>query len=161
MENITKIYVGVDVSKKKLDVHILPLKQSFSFDNTKKGMKNFIDILNHYEVAQIVCEASGGYEVLMLTMLKEQNYKTRQVEPRRIKAFIYSEGKRAKTDAIDAKMIALFASQKVNLHVTTFEKNQELHILVNRKKDLVTMIGMEKLRLQHPEENCKNEIKNI
>ena len=116
MENITKIYVGVDVSKKKLDVHILPLKQAFSFDNSTKGIKKFIDVLKLYEVSQIVCEASGGYETDMINKFKEQGYKTWQVEPKRIKAFIYSEGKRAKTDAIDAQMIALFASTKTNHH---------------------------------------------
>lgn len=158
MENITKIYVGVDVSKNRLDVHIVPLNKAFSFNNTQKGIKKFIDIVKPYDVGQIVCEASGGYELLMLNELKKHNFKTWQVEPKRIKAFIYSEGKRAKTDAIDAKMIALFASQKINNHEITYEKNQELHKLVNRKKDLINMIGMEKLRLKMPQENCKKEI---
>lgn len=150
--------MGVDVSKKKLDVYILPLNKAFSFDNTQKGIERLIGIIKPYNVGQIVCEASGGYELLMLSELRAYGLKTWQVEPKRIKAFIYSEGKRAKTDAIDAKMIALFASQKVNHHEITYEKNQELHVLVNRKKDLVNMIGMEKLRLKMPQENCKKEI---
>lgn len=159
MANITKIYVGVDVSKKKLDVHFLPLKQAFSVDNTQKGIKKFIDNLKPYDVEQVVCEASGGYEILMLKTLNEHGFKTWQVEPKRIKAFIYSKGRRAKTDAIDAAMIALFASQETNKHEVTYEKNSDLHALVNRKKDIVEMIGMEKLRLEMPQENCKNDIK--
>jgi len=159
MENVTKIFVGVDVSKKRLDVHILPLKCSFAFANTKHGIKKLMNFLKSYDVVQVVCEASGGYESLMLDMLKAQEFKTWSVEPRRIKAFIYSEGKRAKTDTIDAQMIALFASQKVNPHEKIYEKHPKLHILVNRKKDFVEMITMERLRLQHPNENCKYSIK--
>ena len=57
-------------------------------------------------------------------------------------------------------MIALFASTKTNHHEKTYEKNQDLHILVNRKKEFqLILITMEKNRLKHPQENCKNEIK--
>ena len=75
-----------------MDVHILPLKQAFSFDNSTKGIKKFIDVLKLYEVSQIVCEASGGYETDMINKFKEQGYKTWQVEPKRIKAFIILKG---------------------------------------------------------------------
>lgn len=159
MKNIAKIYVGVDVSKKKLDVHLMPVGKALSVANTSAGIKKLLQTLENYEIGQVVCEASGGYELAMIQALKEKEITTWCVEPKRIKAFIYSEGKRAKTDAIDAQMIALFASQKVNPHPVVYEKNRKLNELVARKKDLITMIGMEKSRLQMPQNNCKNDIK--
>lgn len=159
MANITKIYVGVDVSKQKLDIHLNPLEKAFVVDNTAKGIKQLVQMLKEYEIGQVVCEASGGYELAMIQALKKAEISTWCVEPKRIRAFIYSEGKRAKTDAIDAQMIALFASQKVNHHPVVYEKNHKLHELVARKKDLVTMIGMEKSRLKMPQDNCKKDIK--
>lgn len=159
MKNVTKIFVGVDVSKDTLAVHILPLAESFVLDNDAKGMKKLIAILAPHEVEQIVCEATGGYETRMLKALKKSGYKTWLVEPKRIKSFIHSLGIRAKTDKIDAQKIALFASRMVQDHEQNYEHNQGLRLLVNRKKDLTDMLIQEKVRLQHPNENYKKDIK--
>jgi transposase len=159
MLNVTKIDVGVDVSKKRLDVHILPLNKALSIANSQEALEKLVELLSAYEINQVVCESSGGYESLLITVLQKHGIKTWIVEPKRIRAFIYSEGKRAKTDKIDAKMIALFATKKHSSHETQYEKNKELLQLVVRRKELSGMISMEKNRLQTYQDNCKQSIK--
>lgn len=161
METLTKIYVGVDVSKLKLDVHLHPIGKAISFDNSKEGIKNLIEMLLDHDVEQIACESTGGYEDLMLKMLRKAGLNVWQVEPGRIKSFIRSKGKKAKTDSIDARMISIFASQEVQEHgfVEQGENHTMLKDLVKRKGDLAAMITMEKLRLKHPNHFfCKPKI---
>src|SRR5665213_3250890 len=110
--NLTKIFVGVDISKDTLDVCLLPGKKHFRVQNNNLGLKELIQNLSEYDVARIVCEASGGYEHLLIRTLSQAYYPVWLIEPKRIKSFIASEGIKAKTDKIDAAMIALFAQQK-------------------------------------------------
>jgi transposase len=153
MENVAKVFVGVDVSKKHLDFYLHPINKTLRIENSKKGMKLLLSELSTYKgcIEQVVCEATGGYESLMLESLKSAEYKTWMVEPRRIKAFIASEGKKSKTDKGDAKMIALFAAQKTRPYeeISRSENESLLHALCKRKADLKQNIVAEKLRLEH------------
>lgn len=161
MENLTKIYIGVDVSKNRLDLHLHPIAKAISCTNSEDGIKGLIDQLSTYSVKQVVCESSGGYEDLMLKMLRKAGYKVWSVEPNRIKSFIRSKGKKVKTDPIDAYMIALFAAQENQEHEhVEYGGNQAIiHDLVKRRKDLSEMIVAEKLRLKHPSQiTCSTEI---
>lgn len=161
MTNVSKIYVGVDVSKDQLDLYLHPEGILFSFLNTQMGVKKMVDLLSSYDVERIVCESTGGYEDLMLKILREAGYKVWQVEPNRIKSFIRSKGRKAKTDAIDARMIALFAVQEAPEHnYVDYGKNTKIiHDLVKRKQDLTGMMVAEKLRLNHPSQiNCSAQI---
>jgi transposase len=161
MENIAQVYVGVDISKARLDVYLHPTNKLMAFSNSDDGINQFIEKLKAYKVEQVVCESSGGYEDLMLMRLRKTGYKVWQVEPSRIKSFARSEGKRAKTDALDARMIALFAAQKQPQH--KYEESNPnhdlLHDLVKRRKDLTDMVTMERLRSKHPSQSsCIIEI---
>jgi len=161
MENVTKTYVGVDVSKKQLDIYIHPIEKSIYFTNSKNGIDKLVTLLSTYKVEQIVCESTGGYENLMIDMLREVGFKVWQVEPNRIKSFIRSKGKKAKTDKIDAKMIALFAVQEAPEYeqVNLCQNHKLLQSLTKRKRDLIAMITSEKLRLKNPNlAICANEI---
>lgn len=163
MENLTKIYVGVDVSKSQLDVYIHPIAKAISFANSKEGIDEILKEICHYKVEQIVCESTGGYEDLMLKQLRQAGNKVWQVEPNRIKSFIRSKGKKVKTDAIDAYMIALFAAQEIqeHEHVEYGDKHSAIHDLVKRRKDLTKMIVEENLRLNHPSPSiCSIDIEN-
>lgn len=159
MKTLTKIFVGVDVSKDSLAIHILPLEESLVVQNNAKGLRDLLAKLKAHTIGQVVCEASGGYETNMLKEFRKHGHKTWCVEPKRIKHFIRGQGIRCKTDKIDAQMIALFASKMENQHEQVFERNELLHSLVARKKDLSGMIAQEKARLKHPQENFKKEIK--
>ena len=94
METVAKVFVGVDVSKKHLDIHLHPLNKAFRIENSKAGMKLLLSELSSHSdnIKQVVCEATGGYEKLMINTLKEDGYRTWVVEPKRIKAFVVSEG---------------------------------------------------------------------
>ncbi len=153
MEKVAKVFVGVDVSKKHLDFYLYPINKAIRIENSMQGMKFLLSELSTYKnrLEQIVCEATGGYEQLMIKALNVENYKTWVVEPKRVKAFIISEGKRAKTDKCDAKMIALFAAQKTRPYeeIKRSESESYMHELCKRKADLKKSIAIEKLRLEH------------
>lgn len=154
MNNITEVSVGVDVSKEKLDVHIYPADKSLIVENSIKGIDKILNLLQKYIVNNIICEASGGYESLLIRLSKQAKYNAKPVDPRRIKAFIFSEGINAKTDKIDAKMIAMFAHKKTfNFNENDSEDRIKLQTLVKRKNDFSTICASEKTRLKNPQES--------
>lgn len=162
MNKQTRIYIGVDVSKDFLDIHLHPLNKSFRIPNDTQSVRNkLIRKLSKYDVAQIVFEASGGYEAALFKELSKKGYQPWRVEPKRIKAFIVSEGIHVKTDKIDAKMIGLFASQKSPKYEKPIltDDEERLMALTKRRADLVRMIVREKNRLQNPVQvHCKDRI---
>jgi transposase len=161
--NLAKIFVGVDISKDHLDVFLCPVNQYFRVNNNTNGLEEILNKLSEYDVVRIACESSGGYEKLLIRTLSQAGHFVWLVEPKRIKSFIASEGIKAKTDKIDASMIALFAQQKELPEQTRIKipkKNEELlKALVRRKNDLTGMVVKEKTRLAHPQvEFCQKKI---
>ena len=158
-----KLFVGVDVSKSHLDVHIHPISKKIRVENSELGIALLVKRLSSFgtNVSQIVCEASGGYEVFMKNILHAAGYNVWSVNPRRVKAFIESEGVLVKTDPSDARMIAMFAAKKqcsYQPYVST-PVDQELCGAIKRRFDLIEMVKGEKMRLQSP--LYKNEKKGI
>ena len=158
MNTLSKVWIGVDVAKNTLEIHIHPMVKGFSVSNTEAGIQKFLQTLTKYQVEQIVCEASGGYEFLMYRMLKKAGYQIWRVEPKRVKAFIYSEGQRAKTDKIDAKMLAIFASQKQckNISIELSDEHYKLSSFNALRARLVEINAMQKAQLKGPmmQEHC-------
>jgi transposase len=152
MNKVTKIFVGVDVSKDRLDIYFTQINRSLHVNNTDAGIKKFIGELSGYEIECVAFESTGGYEAKMARKLEKVGYQTWLLDPSQVKAFIRSRGVKAKTDAIDAKMIALFASQKERSYIPKpFSENQiKLRALVKRKEALTVMASNEKKRLRHP-----------
>jgi transposase len=160
---LAKIFVGVDVSKDNLDIFFRPLNHHFRARNDINGLSEILKKLSEYDPIRIVCESSGGYEKLLIRTLSQAGYPIWLVEPKRIKSFIASDGIKAKTDKIDASMIALFAQQKElpeQIRIKIPKKNEELlKALVRRKNDLMGIIVREKTRLAHPQvEFCLDKI---
>lgn len=152
MNNLPNVFVGVDVSKKYLDVHIFPENKSLREKNDSNCFDKLSQHFSKYRVEQIVCESSGGYEHNFFNYLNENNYKTWIVDPKRIKGFIVSEGVKAKTDKIDAKMIAKFASKTKCEYIKQNKsvEYKELKELVRRKTEVTIMVSDEKRRLKGP-----------
>jgi len=164
MTTLSKVYVGVDVSKNSLDIYIHPMGKFFKIANTKTAIEKFIKDLAQYEIFQITCEATGGYEKLLAKLLKNNSYSLWVVDPRRIKGFIIASGCKSKTDKIDAKKIAEFASKSPrDYEAISKTKNQEnMQALVNRKQDLTQVLAAEKTRFKHPShELCQPSIKKF
>jgi transposase len=151
--SIPKVSVGVDISKLFLDIHLHPVKKDARFENNKEGIVKLLGLLSSYDVNQIVCESSGGYENLMMKELRKNGHKVWQVQARRIKAFITSEGINVKTDKIDAKMIALFASQKQSKHapLPSSHEQERMRELVAYRAHLLCMLTEENNKIQHPQ----------
>ncbi len=158
---VTNVFIVVDVSKKYLDIHINPTGKKFHIKNCRLGIKTFIQKLETYQVEQVVCESSGDYERLFLKMCQDTGYTTWRVDPRKIRSFAYGEGIKAKNDIIDAKIIALFASQKRCDYKQKFiEEEDKIQALARRRNDLVEMLKMEKQRLDGLQgEFCAKKIK--
>lgn len=146
-EYTKKIYVGVDVSKLKLDVSVQPLNENFTCSNDQVGYKKLYKRLPK-SVTMVVFEATGGYEMNVAKFLSEKAIPIAIVNPRQVRDFAKATGKLAKTDKIDSNIIALFA-EKLEPKETTLpnKKQQELSELRTRRAQVVDMITMEKNRL--------------
>lgn len=152
MTNITKVHIGVDVSKNTLDIYILPQGLHHKIENSEEAIKAFFKMLNRNDIASVVCEATGGYEKTLNKALQKYDLNLWIVDPRRIKGFIISTGCKSKTDKIDAKKIAEFAAQNSceYIAIQKSECHDKLRSLNDRKNDLTKFLAAEKARLKHP-----------
>lgn len=105
----SEIFVGIDISKDGLEVQIRPLGSGFSVGNDAAGHAGLIARLKPLRCKRIVLEATGGYERALWLALSEAGLAVAVVNPRQVREFARALGRRAKTDRIDAAMIAHFA----------------------------------------------------
>lgn len=141
--------VGIDVSKATLDVAILPGTTAFQVPNTRKGWTQLISRLDSEPSPCLVLEATGAYHLGVTLALAAVGMPPAVINPQRIHAFRRSEGIRAKTDRHDAVLLARFAQQKQPAPTPILPENvRQLKELMACHTDLVTMITMEKNRLQ-------------
>lgn len=144
-------FVGIDVSKRALEVHILPSGEHFSVNYDEAGLTTLIQKLKTLQQLQVVLmEATGGYEKLLAAEISVAGLnKVRISNPRFIRDFARSTGQLAKTDKIDAAMIALFA-QMFNLQPETIPSQaaEELKALISRRQQLTKIRTAENNRLE-------------
>src|SRR5437762_8453364 len=103
------VFVGIDVSKDRLDVHVRPLGVGFAVGNEAAGYAALIARLRPLRVKRIVLEATGGYERALWLALSEAGLVAAVVNPRQVREFARAAGRLAKTDRLDAAVIARFA----------------------------------------------------
>lgn len=140
-------FVGIDVAKKHLDVHLLPEGKSWRIDYTPAGLARLLDQLEKVAPALIAMEASGGYERACADCLAGAGLAVAVINPRLVRRFAGSLGKLAKTDQIDAAIIARYAAlAKPANHHTPDPAQAMLAALTVRRRQLVGMIVMEKQR---------------
>jgi transposase len=108
-------YVGLDISKDQLDYCLSETDEGF-LANTSEARAGFIKQLRLLGSARVVCEASGGYEKIVVAELLEAGIEVCVVQPGRVRAFAYAEGLLAKTDRIDARLLRRYG-QKVQLRL--------------------------------------------
>ena len=157
-----KCHIGIDVSKAVLDVYILPCKKYMQFKNDAKGIKKLNEKLKSFSQASIVMEATGGYENVAAQSLQRHGFSVAVVNPRPIRDFAKALGKLAKTDRIDAEVIALFAEKiQPQPNVIFNEDQQKLAGLTARRRQIIEMITMEKNRLDKVSGELKESIQRI
>jgi transposase len=144
----TDIFVGIDVSKDKLDIAVLPQGLCFSESNDALGLGVLVPRLLELQPKVILIEATGGYENAAVAALGLARLPVKVINPRQARDFAKALGKLAKTDKIDAIVLAQFA-QMVQPQPTPLPDatQQKLSNLVTRRHQLIDMLVMEKNRL--------------
>jgi transposase len=136
-----KEYVGVDVSKERLDMVAYPTGEMRSFGNHSAGIAKATTWLTEVKPAIIVMEATGGMEVSLYVTLQEANLPAAVINPRQIRDFARSMGILAKTDKIDAKVLARYAATvQPEARPLPDEEAHKLRTLVTRRRQLGEMI---------------------
>lgn len=143
-----QVYIGIDVSKKQLDVAIRPGNDFFRVANDDLGIAALVQRLVSLQPQLILLEASGGFETLAAASLRQADLPAQIINPRQVRRFADSTGRLAKTDKIDAGVLAHFAEVlKPPLRPWPEAQQQELAALMTRRRQLVEMVVMEKNRL--------------
>lgn len=146
---IAACFVGIDVSKRRLDVHVLPSGEAFSLDRGAAGLQQLVERLRPYAPSLIVLEATGGLEVVVCASLAAGGLPVVAVNPAQVRAFARAIGRLAKTDQLDAEVIALFAERvRPALRPLPDAMTQQLGELVARRRQIVGMVTAESNRLQ-------------
>ena len=141
-------YLAVDTGKALLQIQ--SATRAFRVSNDASGWRQIRAHAAEFEPALIVCEASGGYERALLNFLSEAGVAFRVVNPARVRAFAASEGIKAKTDPIDAKVLFAFAREKkLQPMAPPSPEQQRLGALLDRRHQLVELIAREKNHLEH------------
>jgi transposase len=141
------VIVGIDVSKDRLDVHVRPGGEAFSVKRDSDGLAALIERLRPLDPATLAVEATGGFETVVAAGLAGAGLPVVVVNPAQVRAFANALGKRAKTDPIDAAVIAHFVeATKPAVRPLPDEATQLLADLVSRRRQIVAMIGAERQR---------------
>src|ERR1700730_9597768 len=142
--------VGIDVSKDQLDVAVRPTGESFVFKRTGLGIEDLVAQLEALSPKMVAIEATGGFEAVVAAGLTGAGLPVGVVNPAQRRAFAQALGKRAKTDPIDAAVIAHFAeATKPELRQMPDEMTRLLAGQVARRRQIVEMIAAEGQRASH------------
>lgn len=146
-ENSYQYYVGIDVSKKHLDVCVRSTKEYFRTTNDASGFKEIKKRLSPYFPCLLIAEATGGFESDMVRALQKENFSCAVVNPRQVRDFAKALGRLAKTDKIDAGVLAHFGEAIKPLPKAMIKAEEHtLSATQQRRRQLVDMITMEKNR---------------
>jgi transposase len=141
------MFVGIDVSKARLDVALRPSDESFSVANNQRGIATLVKRLKKFQVSRVVLEASGGYEIAVASELAAAELPLAVLNPRQVRDFARATGRLAKTDAIDAQVLAQFADLiRPPTRQVPDAQSRELMALVARRRQLVEMLTAESNR---------------
>jgi transposase len=147
--NDEKVYIGIDISQDTLDMVAYPTGQIWQYKNSKGGITKTVTKLKGLNVKLIVMEATGGLEKPLSEALYQAGLSVAVVNPRRIRDFGRSMGILAKTDRLDAKVMAYFAAKiEPAPRPIQDEASQKLENLLTRRSQVSDMIVAEKNRLK-------------
>ena len=139
-----EVVVGIDVSKDKLDVCLRPAGDVFAVSRNAAGLSELVERLKGLSVALIAVEATGGFETVVAASLASAGLPVAVVNPGQVRAFARALGQRAKTDPIDAFVIARFAeATRPEVRPLDDEATQLLSALIARRRQIIDMIVAE------------------
>jgi transposase len=138
------VFVGIDISKDRLDVHLRPSGRAFAVPRDGPGLDRLLADLRNCAPTLVVMEATGGFEVTVAAALAGAGLPLAVVNPRQIRDFARATGRLAKTDRLDAEAIALFAERvRPEPRLVASAEAAALAELVARRRQIIEMIGME------------------
>jgi transposase len=141
------VFVGVDVAKDRLDVHLRPAATAFAVDRDGPGLAALAARLAAIGPTLVVLEATGGFEIAVVAALAAAGLPLAVVNPRQIRDFARATGRLAKTDRLDAEIIARFAEAiRPEPRSLPDEAARTLGELVGRRRQIVEMLGSERQR---------------
>ena len=142
--------IGIDVSKGSFDVFVLEKNKALVMTNDSEGICKCVELCQQIQPELIVMEATGGYEALLASTLQAKGFPVAVVNPRRIRDFAKAVGQMAKTDKLDAQIIARFAAILEPMpHELIDSNSRKLKALMSRRKQLVEMHTAECNRKEH------------
>ncbi len=140
-------FVGIDVSKDRLDVHVRPSGEAFAVTRDGKGLEELIERLRAWTPTLVAVEATGGFETIVAAALAGAGLPLVVVNPAQIRHFAQAVGKRAKTDPIDAAVIARFAEAvRPEPRPVPDAEARLLAELVTRRRQIIAMLVAERQR---------------
>jgi len=143
------VFIGIDVSKARLDVHVLPSGVAFAVARNGEGLAALNERLGRMGVTTVAVEATGGFETVVAASLAGAGLPVAIVNPAQVRAFAQALGKRAKTDPIDAAVIARFVeATRPELRPLPDAQTRALADVVARRRQIVQMIVAERQRQQ-------------
>lgn len=148
MENRDNVFIGIDVAKESLEVAMRPDGVHGNFPNTEEGRLELVRLVHTLTPQLVVLEATGGYELELAHLLALRNVNVAIVNPRQVRDFARATGRLAKTDSIDAGILAHFAEVvRPDSRPLKDPEARKLQTLTARRRQLVEMLTAEKNRL--------------
>ena len=142
------MFVGIDVAKAELVVSVLPSAQRFAVTNDEVGVRTLVERLRPVAPQLVVLEATGGYELLAVAALAAAALPVVVVNPRQVRDFAKATGQLAKTDRIDADILARFADVvRPEVRIIPDAAAHELDALLTRRRQLLEMLQAERNRV--------------
>jgi transposase len=155
-------YVGIDVSKRSLDMHVVPQGVDYTFQNNDEGRAELRSKLAQFRNPLVVLEPTGGYERNLVELLVEAKIATVVVNAKQVRDFASAIGKLAKTDRIDAHCLALFAERvRPEVRALPDAESRELLELMTRRRQLVSMRAAEQVRQHEARGRVKESISTL
>ena len=140
-------YVGIDVSKDRLDVHVRPTGEAFAVARDGEGLADLITRLKPLAPRLVVVEATGGFEMTVSAAIAGAALPLVVINPAQVRHYAQALGRRAKTDAVDAEIIARFAeATRPEPRPLPDEATQALADLVTRRRQIIAMMVAERQR---------------
>jgi transposase len=159
---VEQLVVGIDVSKAKLDVAVLPGGEQFTVSNERHGIAGLVQRLRPLAPSRVVLEATGKLERLAVSELAVAGLPVAVVNPAQVRHYAKARGKRAKTDPIDARLIAEFARDlEPEFHPLPDAETQALAALCQRRNQLLEMQQMENNRQERADAATRKSIKAV
>lgn len=159
MTTSAETFIGIDVSKAHLDIAVHAPASSWQVDNSDLGIATLVTQLQAQQPSLIVLEATGGFELVLVAELAAAKLPVVVTNPRRVRNFARASGQLAKTDKLDAQLLAHFAAAlRPELRSLPTVQEEHLTALLTRRRQIVDMLTVEKNRLHTVRATLRTDI---